>query len=117
MIGSAPMVLLIALVLMLAADKLLAGDRLKRRLGEETCRRYDGIVHGLLQAVIGCAFLLINIDACRAGRYEGVRMGVIARAEHPYVFWTLAVFFFPSSIVFVGWGISEFLQSLKARLP
>jgi hypothetical protein len=108
-------VLLVALVLMLAADKLLASDRLKRRLGEEACRRYDGIVHGLLQAVIGCAFLMINIEACRAGRYEGVRMGVIARAEHPYVFWTLAIFFFPSSILFVGWGISEFLHSLRSK--
>ena len=111
------MVLLVALVLMLVADKLLAGAWLKRRLGEETCRRYDGIVHGVLQAVIGCAFLIINIDACRIGRYEGVRMGVITRAEHPYLFWTLAAFFFPSSILFVGWGIAEFVQSLKSRLP
>ncbi|MBZ5523053.1 MAG: hypothetical protein LAP21_12515 [Acidobacteriia bacterium] len=102
-----------AAALMLAEGKLVESAWLKRRMDEQARLRIDGMASGLLLATMGGACVALNIGAWMAGEYQGVRLGTVTRADHPFWFWTIAAIFFPSSIAVVGWGLLEFVRALK----
>jgi hypothetical protein len=113
MITIASIVLCAVFVLWIAQDRVLRSAYCKRRVNPELQLRLELVGGGALLTMMGGSFFLLSVGMFRQGKFEGVWIPMVARSDHPFWFWTLAIFFFPSAIGVMYWGLSDFIRGVN----
>lgn len=102
----------IAFLLALSSDRLIAV--VQRRRDAASVLRTQEIITSLLWATMGGAVLAMIVIQMLAGVFQGVRIPMIDRAQHPFWFWTIAGGLFVASFAMVIWNLRDFVRALKS---
>ncbi len=115
MITVASIVLFASFLLWLAQDRVLRSAYCKQRVDPQLRLSLELVGGGALLAVMGGSFFFLCVGMFLQGKFDGVWIPVVARKDHPFWFWTLAVIFFPGAVGVIYWGLSDFVQGVKIR--
>lgn len=105
-------IFIVAFLLTLISDRLIA--RVQRKRGAASVLRTQKLIASILWATMGGAVLAMTVIQMLAGVFQGVRIPLIVRAQHPFWFWTITGGLFIASCAMVVWNLREFVRALKS---
>ncbi len=103
----------VAFLLALFSDRMIAVVQRKR--GAASVLRTQEIITPLLWTTVGCAVLAMTVIQMLAGVFQGVRIPMIARAQHPFWFWTITAGMMIASFAMVVWNLQDFVRALRSQ--
>lgn len=101
----------ISVLLVIFADRLFAFAR--RNRDAAFLSRTQIVATPLFWTAMGGACLAMSIIEMRMGIIQGVRIGVIPRAEHPIWFWGITGGICLASLVIVFLGFGDFARAWR----
>ena len=103
----------VAFLLALFSDRLTA--IVLRRSGAGAVLRTQKLIAPLLWVTMGGAVLAMTVIQMTTGVFQGLRIPMIARAQHPFWFWTITGGLFVASFAMVAWSLRDFVRVLKPQ--
>jgi hypothetical protein len=102
----------VAFLLTLISDRLIA--RVQRKRGAASVLRIQKLIASLLWATMGGAVLAMTVIQMLAGVFQGLRIPMIVRVQHPFWFWTITGGLLIASFAMVVWNLRDFVRALKS---
>ena len=105
------------LIFMFGFLLVLQGNRalsaLYRKQGAAVVGRKQRLLTPWFWIIMGLGLLAVDLIQMRQGVVQGVRIGILTRADHPWLFWGITVGMALAALLLMVMNFSEFAQAWR----